>query len=136
QEIIDKITPIHDTILNCAPVVSQYAALSALQSEKRIVNNHYKIYKEQRERVGETLQKLNKYLTFIWPEGTYYFFPKIIGVSDSTSFCMDLFKKVRLAVVPGAAFGPGGEGHIRICFGRPTEDIAEGMKRLQFYFQN
>ncbi len=131
---IKHILPAHDTIMNCAPVISQYAALHALKNEDRIVNEHQSYYLDELSHVARSLKSLSQYLDFQYPRGTYYFFPLIKGCVDSTALAMNILKKVKLSVVPGIAFGDGGEGHIRICFGRSTKDIKEGMKRLSIYF--
>jgi len=135
KELIKKILPIHDCLVNCAPVVSQYAALAALKNEKIILSEYMKIYAKRRLLMGNYLEELSDYLSFIWPGGAYYFFPKIIGVVDSESFCFDILEKVGLGTVPGDDFGPGGKGHMRLCFGKSDSEIIEGMKRLTTYFK-
>ena len=57
------------------------------------------------------------------------------GEVDSWKFALDLLKSAQVAVVPGIAFGPNGEGHIRINFGRSEEDINEAMDRIENYFK-
>lgn len=135
KEKINKIVVIHDNIINCAPVVSQYAALAAIKNKEKIIEKNLKIYKENRKIMGDWLEHLNKFIQFSWPQGTYYFFPKIIGTQNSEDLAFDILDKVKLAVVPGKDFGIGGESHIRLCFGRSKAKIIEGMKRLEYYFQ-
>jgi aspartate/methionine/tyrosine aminotransferase len=47
------------------------------------------------------------------PEGAFYAFARIEGVEDSLAFAKEVLARVKVGVAPGAAFGPGGEGHIR-----------------------
>ena len=133
SQLLESIFPIHDVLINCAPVVSQYAALAALKFEKQILPEIMPRYGEHRKLMGEHLESLSEYLDFVWPDGSYFFFPKIKNLKDSEKFCFDMLRDVKLAAVPGSAFGLGGEGHIRLCFGRSKEDIVEGMKRLKNY---
>ena len=77
------------------------------------------------------------------PNSSYFVFPKITRInadkhadkrgSVSWKFALDLLEKARVAVVPGIAFGPSGEEHIRMSFGRNEKDIDEAMKRIKEY---
>lgn len=134
KEKLNKILATHENLINCAPVVSQYAAIAALRYKEETLLKNLKLYQKNREIMGSYLENLNKFIQFSWPKGTYYFFPKIIGLKNATKAALDILTKVKLAVVPGDAFGLGGEGHIRLCFGRPTAKIREGMERLKYYF--
>ena len=134
KQKLDKILAIHDNLINCAPVVSQYAAIAALKHKEEILLKNLKLYQNNREIMGAYLKSLKKFIQFSWPKGAYYFFPKIIGTQNSEKLAFDILDKVKLAVVPGEDFGPGGEGHIRLCFGRSKNEIIEGMERLKQYF--
>ena len=92
------------------------------------------------------LDKLKKVFSYVRPENSYYIFPKIIiskkiplnlyknNIVNSWEFALYLLEKVQVAVVPGYAFGPNGEGHIRLSFGRSMEDIKIAMDRLDKLF--
>jgi aminotransferase len=134
KELTAKILSIHDSLSVCAPVVSQYAALAALKNEETILLKNINEYSERRKIMGESLAKMKNFLEIIEPKGAFYFFPKIYDLKNDMDFCLDLLHKAKVAVVPGSEFGPGGEGHIRLCFGRSREDIQEGMIRLNNYF--
>lgn len=131
--VIEKILPVHDSIVNCAPVVSQYAAISAIKNQNEILANNLEIYKKHRLLVAEYLDRLNGMISYTMPKGSYYFFPKLKGINNTQAFCMDLLKTAKVAVVPGSDFGPGGEGHVRICFGRREENLVAGMERFSNY---
>lgn len=135
EDVIQQILVTHDNLINCAPVVSQYAAIAALENETIILNEYKEIYTKRRKLMGDYLEKMTKYLSFTWPEGAYYFFPKIKGVKDTEAFCFDLLEKAKVGTVPGDDFGSGGQGHIRICFGKSEKEIEEGMKRMHAYFE-
>ncbi len=134
QLLLEKILRIHDNLINCAPVVSQYAALGALENKNEIVPAYLKTYIKRRDIMENHLKEMKEFLDFHQPSGAYYYFPRIKGMDDSEKFCIDMLDKVGLAIVPGAEFGPGGENHVRICFGRSEQDIDEGMARMKRYF--
>ena len=86
------------------------------------------------------MARLSPYLGCAPPPATYFAFPKLKtdrlpNYSGSLDFAKKLLTEVGLAVVPGIAFGPEGEDHIRISFGRSPEDISEGVRRLTAYFE-
>lgn len=135
QKNVNKILSIHDIAINCAPVISQYAALAALEDTESILALNKERYLRNRQLMGECLLELSDYLSFTWPQGSYFFFPKIFGVKDSRPFCLDLVKKADVAIVPGSDFGLGGEGHVRLCFGRDREAISQGMERFGNYLR-
>lgn len=135
RDILKRILPVHDAIVNCAPVISQYAAMAALVHEAKIVSELHQQYTENRELMGEYLESLREYLSFQWPQGSYFFFPKIYRCNNSQQLCLDILQKVGVALVPGSDFGQGGEGHIRLCFGRKKEDIEIGMGRFSSYLK-
>ncbi len=66
------------------------------------------------------------------PDATYVIFPKIKNGFSSDDFVKQAFEKGKVAIVPGSAkwFGPGAEGHIRICFSTSTDILEEGISRI------
>jgi aminotransferase len=135
RSVIERMLPIHDALVNCAPVISQYAALAAYERGDAVITGHMAEYKEKRRVMGDYLTQLTSRISFTYPVGTYFFFPRIRGVSNTAALSLDILQKVGLAVVPGEEFGPGGEGHIRLCFGREIAAIHVGMERLLSYFR-
>ncbi|MFA5933352.1 MAG: pyridoxal phosphate-dependent aminotransferase [Microgenomates group bacterium] len=132
---IQPIFDMHSTISICAPAVSQYAGMGALLSGERIAKETFEIYKMNRTLMGDCLEKMPQ-LEVAWPQGGYYFFPKIKGLKNDVIFCRELKRQQNLTVSPGSSFGSGGEGHVRICFGKSESDIKEGMKRLANFLKD
>jgi len=133
ESLIDKIIRIHDNLINCAPVVSQYAALEAIKNKDKIMPDYLLQYRARRCLMENHLRGMGDMIDFVRPAGAYYFFPRIRGMDDSVVFCLDMLREVGLAAVPGREFGPGGEGHVRLCFGRSEEEIEDGMVRMKKY---
>jgi aspartate/methionine/tyrosine aminotransferase len=134
EKIIKEILKVHDCLVTCASVVSQYAAMGALEMGERDVKNFNTEYKIRRKLICDRLDKISNYLEYVFPESTYYVFPKIYNIQNSWDFANKLIEKIQVAVVPGSAFGKNGEGHIRLSFGRDRKDINEAFDRLEEYF--
>jgi aminotransferase len=65
------------------------------------------------------------------PRGAFYAFPDIRGTGlDSVSFSEELLKEERVAVIPGSAFGAGGEGYVRCCYASSYEQIERALERI------
>ncbi|MGF1455820.1 MAG: pyridoxal phosphate-dependent aminotransferase [Alphaproteobacteria bacterium] len=64
------------------------------------------------------------------PEGAFYAFIEIEGVDDSIAFAKALFHTEHVGVAPGAAFGPGNENRVRLCFARRQDQLREALERL------
>ncbi len=131
--IAQEILKVHDSLVTCAPVISQYAAMGALEMGEEWVNHFRDHYQKRRELLCSFLDRLSSKCSYTVPTSAYFVFPKFIGCQDSLLLAKDILEKVQLATVPGVAFGPSGEGHLRLSFGRSEEDIVEGMKRLDAY---
>lgn len=137
ESIINEIVKVHDSLVTCAPVISQYAAMGALEMGERDVIKFNQEYKNRLELICARLDNLNHIFSYVKPKSSYYVFPRIIkGETDSWKFCLDLLDKTQVALVPGFAFGPNGEVHVRISFGRSQKDITEAMDRFDEHFKN
>ena len=75
-------------------------------------------------------------LSFQKPGGTFYLMVRVDGLEDSKAFVIKVLKEARVGLCPGVAFGPGGEGHFRICFGVDPKLLEEAMHRLVPYLSN
>jgi aspartate/methionine/tyrosine aminotransferase len=65
------------------------------------------------------------------PSGGFFAFFTVEGVTDSSSFALDLLRKTGVALAPGSAFGSGGEPYLRLCFASSEATIAESLVRLR-----
>lgn len=135
---IKRILKYHDAMVTCAPVVSQYAAIAALRYGGEFLDHFRSEFKLRRDRAIALLDQLSFVLDYQLPQATYFVFPRIkdsVALSgDSTRLAYDILAKAKVAVVPGVAFGPSGESHLRINFGRDWPDLEEGLSRLGQYF--
>ncbi len=129
QEIMEQITKIHQYAIMCAPTTSQYAAITAMTSCDDVVAEMAEEYDARRRMIVDGFNKLG--LTCRNPKGAFYAFPCIekSGLS-SEEFCRQLLEKKHVAVVPGTAFGRGGEGFVRASYCYSTDHIKEALKRI------
>lgn len=129
-EIIAQVTKIHQFVIMCAPTTAQYAAIEALRNCDDAVENMKTEYNHRRRIMVDGFNKVG--LTCREPKGAFYAFPciKSTGLS-SDEFCEQLLAKKHVAVVPGTAFGKGGEGFVRASYCYSTEHIIEALKRIE-----
>ena len=133
KQIIDQVYKIHDSLVNCPAAVAQYAALAAITGPQDLVKSYKEVFLRQRQIVVDELAK-TKALSLITPAAAYYAFIKVNKKVNDTELALDIVQKAKVAVVPGSAFGPGGENHIRISFGTEENTLKEGLTRLVNYF--
>ena len=129
KDLIKQIFKVHDSLVTCPTAVSQYAALAALVGKQDMVKEYKKAFEKRRQIVKEELAKTNK-LSLVIPEGAYYAFVKINKEVDDYDLAIQLIREAKVAVVPGTAFGLGGENHLRISFGGDEKLLRIGLQRL------
>lgn len=129
QEIISQVTKIHQFAIMCAPTTSQYAAIEALRNCDEAVADMKAEYNRRRRLIVDGFNKAG--LTCREPKGAFYAFPCIKSTGlTSEGFCEKLLESKHVAVVPGTAFGKGGEGFVRASYCYSTEHIIEALKRI------
>ncbi len=135
---VQEILKVHDALVTCAPVVSQYAALAALEYGQDHIAAFRQAFKQRRDLMLTYLDQLSHVFDYQKPEGAYFVFPRIkdvvVHARDSYALAYDILEKAKVAVVPGSAFGPSGEAHIRLNFGRESDAITTAFERLTDYF--
>jgi len=137
EDLIPQISKVHIPMAICAPVVSQYAALAALQGPQDCVAQFRDHYLETRNLMCRRLDNLKSVFEYQKPTGSYLMFPKILLKEgrDSAKFCKKLLREARVSTTPGIAFGPTGEGHLRISFCVPEAEINKAFDRIEEYVQ-
>lgn len=137
-ERVADILTVHDALVTCAPVVSQYAALAALQHGDQFVDEFRAEFRRRRDHVLERLDTLSHAFDYQKPSASYFVFPRVKDTirhaRDSRRLSAELLAEARVALVPGIAFGPSGEAHLRLCYARPAPDIDLAFDRLEAYF--
>ncbi len=129
-DIIKGMVRIHQYTIMSAPTTAQDAALEALTNGEKYVQEMVSEYDRRRRLMVSGLNKLG--LTTFEPRGAFYAFPNITasGMDDET-FAEKLLKEEHVAVVPGNAFGVGGEGFVRCSYATAYERIEEALRRME-----
>ena len=132
-ELTEQIIKVHQYLVTAASTISQKAAVRALVqgiSDAEIMREEYR---ERRDYVYQAMTKLG--FDVARPSGAFYIFAKIPAnlEQESMAFCVDLAEKNQLAIIPGIAFGPEGEGYVRISYAASMENLVEAMNRLAAY---
>lgn len=134
-EIISAMTRIHQYTMLCASITSQMAALEALKGGDKAIKEMVFDYNRRRRVILKGLRKLG--LICFEPKGAFYAFPSIKSTGlSSDEFAEKLLMEEKVAVVPGTAFGQGGEGYIRCCYATSLSDIEEALKRISRFLDN
>ena len=128
-EIMTQITKIHQYAIMCAPTTSQYAAIEALKNCDEEVERMKEEYDMRRKIMVSGFNRLG--LTCREPKGAFYAFPSIESTGmTSEQFCEELLYSKRVAIVPGGAFGEGGEGFVRASYCYSVDHIKEALRRI------
>jgi aminotransferase len=128
-ELIEAMMKIHQYGTLCAPSMSQDAAIEALENGARDVKQMRREYRHRRNYIVTGLRNLG--LDCFMPLGAFYVFPRITSTGlSSQEFSMKLLSRKKVAVVPGSAFGPSGEGFVRCSYATGLEEIREAVRLI------
>lgn len=128
--IMDAMYKIHQYAIMCAPITAQEAALEALKGARKDMLAMRDSYWERRNIIVKGLRDAG--LDCVMPKGAFYAFPCIKSTGmTSREFAEGLLKEESVAVVPGSAFGPGGEGYVRACYATAEDQIIEALQRIK-----
>ncbi|OGO28217.1 MAG: aromatic amino acid aminotransferase [Chloroflexi bacterium RBG_16_54_18] len=129
-DILKGLLRIHQYTIMSAPTMAQAAALEALRSGKPYVDQMVVEYDRRRRLIVSGLNRLG--LPTFEPRGAFYAFPNtLVTGMDEETFSTRLLEEERVAVVPGSAFGAGGEGFVRCSYATAYEKIEEALHRLE-----
>ena len=131
-DLAAKATQLNEFIISHAPSFAQKAAETALRDGEPEIAAMLTRLKANRDHCMDALRRLPG-LTIPDPEGAFYLFPRIDGLTDSFEFCRELLIEAKVGLAPGVAFGAGGEGSIRICYAADREVLEPAMGRLSTF---
>jgi aminotransferase len=129
RAILDLMVKLHAYTMLCAPTIGQKAAIEALKSAESAVNDMVSQYNQRRRLIVNGLNNIG--LSCHLPNGAFYAFPSVKNTGlTSEEFAERLLMEERVAVVPGTAFGVGGEYHVRCSYATSMEKIEIALKRI------
>jgi aspartate/methionine/tyrosine aminotransferase len=114
--------------------MAQRAGIVALRDGEPYVQGLRSHYAARRTQTSDALGALAG-VTLPEPEGAFYAFPRVEGLGDSASLALELLRGSGVALAPGSAFGPGGEGHLRLCFAASETTLGEALARIQSFWE-
>ena len=133
--LMDGMAKVHQFIIMTAPTIAQHGALEGLTCCDDFVENMRREYDRRRRLIVEGLNYIG--LPTFEPKGAFYAFPKVsvTGLSDE-AFAERLLQEKHVAVVPGSAFGPGGEGFARCSYATAFDQLEEALDRINQFVKS
>jgi len=134
RRFIQALTKIHQYTMLSAPTMAQMAAIEALRNGESEVEKMAQEYNRRRRLMVKRLNEIG--LSCFEPKGAFYAFPSIKATGmNSEEFAEKLLLEEKVAVVPGTAFGPYGEGFVRCCYATSLSSIEEALRRMDRFIR-
>ena len=135
EKIISAMTKIHQYTMLCAPIISQMAAIEALKNGLPEVKKMTREYNRRRRLLIAGLNDCG--LKCNLPEGAFYAFASVETTGmNGMEFATKLLQQENVAVVPGEAFGAGGDKFVRMAYAASLSDIEEALRRIKRFVGN
>jgi aminotransferase len=134
-EVTEAMMKVHQYAALCAPVMSQRAAIEALENGAGAVDHMRNSYEQRMNLVVARLNAMG--LPTFRPGGAFYVFPDVRGAGlSSKEFAVRLLDEQSVAVVPGSAFGGPGEGFIRCCYATALPKLEIALDRMASFLSS
>ena len=135
EENIKLLNKLQSHSISCCVSFTQTAAVEALNGPQEEKEAMVRKFKERRDLALNLLSEIPG-LECNVPKGAFYLFPRYSAKVPSKDLCSDMLRKAHVAVTPGSAFGPAGEGFFRISYATSEDNIREGMSRIKSYMRS
>jgi aspartate/methionine/tyrosine aminotransferase len=112
-----------------SPTFLQHAAVAALEAGEGFVRQMVERCRAGRDLVFTRLAE-HRRVRATPPRGAFYAFCSVEGVADSVAFAKQILLRHKVGLAPGVAFGPAGEGRLRLCYASAPERLSEALNRL------
>ena len=133
ETVIRQLYKAAEFITSNPTALVQQAGIVALRDGDAYVSELRDHYAARRAQVSTALRTLPG-VTLPDPQGAFYAFPRIDGLTDSTAFTADALRESGVALAPGVAFGASGEGYLRLCFAASEATVTEALERLKQFW--
>ena len=134
EAVVGQMCKAAEFITSNATAIVQQAGIVALRDGEPYVRELQVQYAERRTQVMRAMSQIPG-LSLPHPDGAFYAFPRIEGLTSSAAFTLDLLRNTGVALAPGSAFGESGEGYVRLCFAASEANLARALKRLSVHVQ-
>lgn len=134
--LVRDIQKLQQNLFICACAFIQAAGIAALQESPELLEERFSEYNERRLYLYAALQKIGIAPARL-PDGAFYMLANVKKyTSDSYAFALQILEEAGVAVTPGIDFGQGAEGYIRISYAYPMDELKEGLRRLEKFFDS
>ena len=127
---IKSINKLQTHSITCCTSFVKQAAIEAIEGPQEARDAMVKEFKKRRDLALDLLSEI-KDLECNKPDGAFYLFPRLDKDVDSNTVAKKLLQEGHVAVTPGRAFGPCGEGSFRMSYAASEDDITEGIARMR-----
>ncbi|MFN8008703.1 MAG: pyridoxal phosphate-dependent aminotransferase [Terriglobia bacterium] len=127
--LASKATEMNEFIVSHAPSMVQRAGETALRQGEKEITRMVASLQANRD-YCLTILRTSRKLIVPQPEGAFYLFPRVFGLTDSFEFCRRLLLEKKVGIAPGVAFGAGGEGSVRICYAADRTLLEPALERF------
>jgi aspartate/methionine/tyrosine aminotransferase len=135
QSMAKRLNDFLVSAVSCTAAFTQWAGVEALTGDQSFIPEMMARFKEKRDRIVKGINSIPGF-TCLAPKGAFYAFPNIAETSMTSQECADhLLYKAGVAVLPGTAFGPYGEGYLRFSYATTLENIDDAVKRIKESFE-
>ncbi|WP_415380581.1 pyridoxal phosphate-dependent aminotransferase [Halosimplex sp. TS25] len=131
DDVLSQVTKIRESTTSCVNTPAQYAAIAALTGPQEPVDEMKAAFRERREYVMDRIEDIPR-ISVARPDGAFYAFVDVSALDGSSSAVAErLLAEHGVVTAPGAAFGAGGEGHLRLSFANGLDRLELGLDRLE-----
>ncbi len=135
KDLAARATQLNEFVVSHAPSFAQRAGETALLWGEMAVREMLTRLRENRDFCLAALSTVPG-VQVPKPDGAFYLFPKIDGLTDSFAFCKQLLLETHVGLAPGVAFGAGGEGSVRICYAAEKQILEQAMARFALFMKS
>ncbi len=130
-ELVEAMVKVQQASTTCAASFVQAAGIAALKGPQDCVQRMVEEYRERRDIITKGLNSIDGF-ECMKPKGAFYVFPSVEKLGrNSEELCERLLREAGVAAVPGSAFGPYGEGHVRFSYANSRDNIQRAIDRMR-----
>jgi len=134
EAVIRELCKAAEFITSNPTAIVQQAGIVALRDGESYVRDLQAQYAARRALVIGAMAEIPG-LSLPHPDGAFYAFPRVEGLTDSAAFALGLLQETGIALAPGSAFGETGEGYVRLCFAASAHNLTRALERLRAYVE-
>lgn len=135
EDIISNLNKLQSHSISCCVSFVQQASIEAIKGDQAERDKFTSLFKERRDLAVDLISDI-KGLDVNVPQGAFYLFPRYSADIKSSKLATMLLEEAHVAMTPGSAFGPAGEGFFRMSYATGEDQIREGLDRVKKFFAN